>query len=70
MASTVETIETPSGCTAAVSQKDDVYGHIKEIALNPQPTADPLDPLNFSKAQKWAALGIVMWMYVVPTIRL
>jgi len=32
------------------------------IELHPKPTADPLDPLNFPRWRKWAALGIVMWM--------
>ncbi|CAZ85746.1 unnamed protein product [Tuber melanosporum] len=37
------------------------------IELHPKPTADPLDPLNFPRWQKWTALGIVMWMYFLFT---
>lgn len=32
--------------------------------LHPQPTADSLDPLNWSKARKHIILGIVMLKYV------
>ena len=32
------------------------------IRLHPQPTADPLDPLNWSSWRKHSILGIVMWM--------
>ena len=31
--------------------------------LHPQPTSDPLDPLNFSKLQKNSVLAIVMFLY-------
>jgi hypothetical protein len=31
------------------------------IRLHPQPTADPLDPLNWSKFQKHVILSIVMF---------
>jgi hypothetical protein len=34
------------------------------IELHPKPTSDPLDPLNFPKARKFAALGVVMWKFV------
>lgn len=30
------------------------------LIVHPQPTADPLDPLNWSKWKKHAILGIVM----------
>lgn len=33
------------------------------IRLHPQPTADPLDPLNWSRLQKNSILGIVMLKY-------
>lgn len=32
------------------------------VRLHPQPTADPLDPLNWSKMRKNSILAIVMWM--------
>lgn len=31
--------------------------------LHPQPTSDPLDPLNWSSFQKHTILGIVMYLY-------
>lgn len=34
------------------------------IKVHPQPTSDPLDPLNWSKLQKNTILGIVMFKYV------
>lgn len=34
------------------------------LHVHPQPTADPLDPLNWSKLQKNAVLGIVMFKYI------
>jgi hypothetical protein len=34
------------------------------IKLHPQPTADPLDPLNWSFLKKHVILGIVMLKYV------
>ncbi len=33
------------------------------LRLHPQPTSDPLDPLNWSKAQKNVMLAIVMALY-------
>lgn len=33
------------------------------IRVHPQPTVDPLDPLNWSTLQKNAILGIVMFKY-------
>lgn len=51
-----------------------VAGYVKEftpaiggIELCPKPTEDPLDPLNFSRMEKWVILGIVMWMYFLFT---
>ena len=50
---------------------DEDEGFVQEFAavrdgieLHPKPTSDPLDPLNFSKASKFAALGVVMWKFV------
>ncbi|KAI9832279.1 MAG: hypothetical protein M1819_004457 [Sarea resinae] len=37
------------------------------MMLHPQPTADPLDPLNWSSFRKHSILGIVMWMYFLFT---
>ncbi|KAL4887310.1 major facilitator superfamily domain-containing protein [Aspergillus karnatakaensis] len=36
------------------------------IRVHPQPTADPLDPLNWSRLQKHTILGIVMFKYNCP----
>jgi hypothetical protein len=35
------------------------------IRVHPQPTSDPLDPLNWSRLQKNGILGIVMFKYVL-----
>ena len=37
------------------------------IRLHPQPTTDPLDPLNWSSFQKHSILGIVMYLYFMFT---
>ncbi|KAL4920520.1 major facilitator superfamily domain-containing protein [Aspergillus aurantiobrunneus] len=37
------------------------------IRVHPQPTADPLDPLNWSRLQKHTILGIVMFKYFLFT---
>ena len=34
----------------------------KESQVHPQPTSDPLDPLNWPRWRKFIILGIVMWM--------
>ena len=34
------------------------------VRLHPQPTADPLDPLNWSSFRKHTILAIVMYLYV------
>lgn len=34
------------------------------VKLHPQPTGDPLDPLNWSSMRKHTILGIVMFKYV------
>ncbi|OQE18840.1 hypothetical protein PENFLA_c020G09484 [Penicillium flavigenum] len=33
------------------------------VILHPQPTSDPLDPLNWSSLRKHSILAIVMWKY-------
>ncbi|KAI9810661.1 MAG: hypothetical protein M1827_006120 [Pycnora praestabilis] len=37
------------------------------VKMHPQPTADPLDPLNWSSWKKHSILGIVMWLYFLFT---
>lgn len=38
-------------------------GMVKDgMKLHPQPTADPLDPLNWSSAKKHTILAIVMYL--------
>ncbi|KAI9792928.1 MAG: hypothetical protein M1816_001250 [Peltula sp. TS41687] len=39
----------------------------KDIQTYPQPTSDPLDPLNWNRWRKLVILGIVMWMYFLFT---
>lgn len=39
------------------------------IRLHPQPTSDPLDPLNWSSLQKNGILSIVMFKYVPNQLR-
>ena len=34
------------------------------LKSHPEPTDDPLDPLNFSRLEKWTCLGIVMYLWV------
>lgn len=44
------------------SSADDV-GVVRDgMKLHPQPTADPLDPLNWSSAKKHTILAIVMYL--------
>lgn len=44
------------------SPADDV-GVVRDgMKLHPQPTADPLDPLNWSSAKKHTILAIVMYL--------
>lgn len=40
------------------------------IKIHPQPTSDPLDPLNWSAFKKNTILGIVMFKYVYTTYML
>ena len=40
------------------------------IKLHPQPTSDPLDPLNWSRLQKHTILAIVMFKYVLNCLYL
>jgi Na+/melibiose symporter-like transporter len=47
---------------------DTERGSLREIVeLHPKPTTDPLDPLNFSGAQKILCLSIVMALYFLFT---
>jgi hypothetical protein len=50
--------EKPPGINVDPFEQDGVRVH-------PQPTSDPLDPLNWSKLQKNGILGIVMFKYVL-----
>lgn len=56
-----------AGETASLPPSIDTrVGYIREFApgvqMRPWPTEDELDPLNWSRVQKWTSLGIVMWM--------
>lgn len=43
-------------------EEDDESGVTKDgMRLHPQPTSDPLDPLNWSSFKKHLILSIVMW---------
>lgn len=46
---------------------DNVVTH-DGFRLHPQPTSDPLDPLNWSSLQKHTILGIVMYLCVVLSL--
>jgi hypothetical protein len=48
------------------NEKADVSLGQVENTVHPQPTADPLDPLNWPRLQKNTILGIVMLKYVRP----
>ena len=60
-----------NGSRKGMSQKgvpDHIVGDSDEsgvtkdgMRLHPQPTSDPLDPLNWSSFKKHLILGIVMW---------
>lgn len=39
------------------------------IKVFPPPTSDPLDPLNWTRLQKNTILGISMFLYRLPSIR-
>ncbi|KAL8709233.1 MAG: hypothetical protein Q9220_005976 [cf. Caloplaca sp. 1 TL-2023] len=48
--------------------RDEDAGIVKDgIRLHPEPTADPLDPLNWSSAKKHTILAIVMYLYFMFT---
>lgn len=49
-------------------QSDGIAQTIQHGDIHPQPTSDPLDPLNWSAFQKNSILGIVMfkWVYCSP----
>ncbi|KAL8830951.1 MAG: hypothetical protein Q9170_005500 [Blastenia crenularia] len=50
-----------------LGQSDEV-GVVRDgIAVHPQPTADPLDPLNWSTFKKHVILAIVMYLYFMFT---
>ncbi|KAG8527779.1 uncharacterized protein KY384_007933 [Bacidia gigantensis] len=49
------------------AEPDDLAVSHDGIKLHPQPTSDPLDPLNWSPYKKHAILGIVMFKYFMFT---
>jgi Na+/melibiose symporter-like transporter len=60
--------------SASISAYEQDKGYVQEYApakdgieLHPKPTTDPLDPLNFSRAQKLTCLSIVMALYFLFT---
>lgn len=55
------TMNAPTDIVAA-ERYDDVHDIVQQdgIKVHPQPTSDPLDPLNWSRLQKNGILGIVM----------
>jgi hypothetical protein len=64
-----------SQSTSAIDEKQSVpveLGIIRETTreqngtkIHPQPTSDPLDPLNWSRLEKHTILGIVMFKSVL-----
>ena len=46
------------------STTNDIVVSKDGLAVHPQPTTDPLDPLNWSKMKKHVILAIVMFKYV------
>lgn len=61
----VDTQEKPN-----VKKEEDIQGESYDFAvekdgvrMHPQPTSDPLDPLNWSSFKKHSILGIVMFKY-------
>lgn len=47
-----------------ISQTEEICVSKDGMRVHPQPTADPLDPLNWSSLKKHTILGIVMYMSV------
>ncbi|KAL4943620.1 hypothetical protein BDV06DRAFT_234500 [Aspergillus oleicola] len=64
---TNEAIATDAAMTAPVAVPGTGAVEQNGIAVHPQPTADPLDPLNWSRLQKHTILGIVMFKYFLFT---
>ncbi|KAI4180612.1 MAG: hypothetical protein LQ346_006953 [Caloplaca aetnensis] len=69
--------EKPKGASAQFDEKaaiDPEIGQAEDIGISkdglkvhPQPTADPLDPLNWSSFKKNSILAIVMYLYFMFT---
>ena len=57
----------PDGLDKSEGQAYDVAVSRAGIKIHPQPTADPLDPLNWSLLKKHTILGIVMFNYFMFT---
>lgn len=62
-----EKYEPESGLDASEGLSYDVAISRAGIKVHPQPTADPLDPLNWTSAKKHTILGIVMFNYFMFT---
>jgi hypothetical protein len=57
--------EGPMSSHLPITGSEDVPMVMRDgIKLHPQPTSDPLDPLNWSRWRKNAILAIVMSLYV------
>ncbi|KAL8984741.1 MAG: hypothetical protein Q9177_004618 [Variospora cf. flavescens] len=50
-----------------ISQTEEICVSKDGMRVHPQPTADPMDPLNWSSLKKHTILGIVMYMYFMFT---
>ncbi|RDW63117.1 putative MFS transporter [Aspergillus mulundensis] len=61
--------EKPSAMAASdpIPEKHANANAIEQNSIHPQPTSDPLDPLNWSRLQKHTILGIVMFKYFLFT---
>lgn len=57
-----ERVSLPSSIDTRVGYMREFAPDAEGMEVHPWPTDDILDPLNWSKAQKWTSLGIVMWM--------
>ncbi|KAL6233361.1 hypothetical protein BDW75DRAFT_242079 [Aspergillus navahoensis] len=59
--------EKHPGIGAAPAANEAVSVEQNGIRIHPQPTSDPLDPMNWSRLQKHTILGIVMLKYFLFT---
>ena len=69
-----EAIQANSTSYDVGNEKGNVIQHAEHniskdgMRLHPQPTADPLDPLNWSSFRKHSILAIVMYLYAFVPI--